>query len=64
MLAVRIARDTEVNPRYGGPVGLSVVQGQADPTTGQQGMPSLAARVSRPQAPEAQQDALSGVGGQ
>ncbi len=50
LLAVRIARDTEVNPRYGGPVELEVVQGQVDPTG--QALPALAARVSRPVAPD------------
>lgn len=60
ILAVRTARNAEVNPRYGGPVELELVQGQPDPTTGQPGAPSLAARVSRPQAPEASQDALLG----
>lgn len=53
LLAVRIARNTEVNPRYGAPVGLEVVQGQQSPT-GQPGLPVLAARVSRPAAPAAQ----------
>ena len=60
LLAVRTARFAEVNPRYGGPVELELVQGQADPTTGQQGQPSLVARVSRPQAPEAPQATLLG----
>lgn len=52
MLAVHTARDADVNPRYGGPVELEFVQGQMDPSTGQQGSPALVARVSRPQAPE------------
>jgi hypothetical protein len=60
LLAVRTARLAEVNPRYGGPVEVELVQGEANPTTGQQGPPSLVARVSRPQAPEAGQDALLG----
>lgn len=53
MLAVHTARNAVVNPRYGGPVELELVQGQMDPSTGQQSPPSLVARVSRPQAPEA-----------
>lgn len=60
LLAVRTARNAEVNPRYGGPVELGLVQGQADPTTGQPGSPSLVARVSRPKAPESPQDTLPG----
>ena len=52
ILAVRTARDAEVNPRYGGPVELTLTQGQTDPTTGQQTQPTLVARVSRPQAPQ------------
>lgn len=60
LLAVRTARLAEVNPRYGGPVELELVQGQTDPTTGQPGQPSLVARVSRPQAPEPPQATLLG----
>lgn len=60
LLAVRTARNAEVNPRYGGPVELALVQGQPDPTTGRSGAPSLVARVSRPQAPEAPKDVLLG----
>lgn len=59
LLAVRTARDTEVNPRYGGPVELELVQGQPGPT-GEPGAPSLAARVSRPEAPGEVSDVLAG----
>ena len=41
-----IARETEVNPRYGDGVGL-------EPASSQQGQPVLVARVQRPPAPEA-----------
>jgi hypothetical protein len=45
LLAVRIARESEVNPRYGSGVGL-VAASSAD------GSPALSARVERPEAPE------------
>lgn len=45
LVAVDIARETEVNPRYGDGVGL-------EPTSSQQGQPVLVARVQRPPAPE------------
>ena len=44
LVAVDIARETEVNPRYGDGVGL-------EPTSSQQGQPVLVARVQRPPAP-------------
>lgn len=45
LLAVRIARESEVNPRYGdGPALVGA--------TSQSGAPSLVARVQRPEAPE------------
>ncbi len=50
LLAVRIARGAEVNPRYGAGVELELVQGAADPT-GVPSAPVLAARVARPEAP-------------
>ncbi len=59
LLAVRTARDAEVNPRYGGPVELAVVTGQTA-ANGQAAPPSLAARVSRPQAPEQDSGVSSG----
>lgn len=45
LLAIRIARESEVNPRYGdGPALVGA--------TSQSGAPSLVARVKRPEAPE------------
>ncbi|MGI9577116.1 MAG: hypothetical protein ACR2OH_02845 [Microthrixaceae bacterium] len=45
LLAVRIARESEVNPRYGDAPSLVAAQSQT-------GAPSLVARVQRPEAPE------------
>ena len=52
LLAVRIARGTEVNPRYGAGVELQLTQSQAGPT-GQPVAPTLTATVGRPEAPGA-----------
>lgn len=51
LLAVRIARGSEVNPQYGSGVGLELTQGPAS-QTGAPTAPVLTARVSRPDAPE------------